>query len=229
MNDHAREHLGDDLELYVLGLLDRGSAARVEAHAAGCASCLGRLGEAEGVLATLAADLPARKPPAALADRLGRSAAGVRFSTPRAAPRRSDARVPALLAVAFVFALAFGLAFAALLRERSRTPALDPIAIATIVHGHFSHATMVVDPRAAPLAAKVLYARAGGWIAVLVDHPAPGLAVFATVAGREVHCGTVRGDGSVGSAFARLPGRAERVELRLDARTVASATLVYPK
>src|SRR5271170_3638182 len=69
------EHVGENAELYALGLLDTEERIALERHIAGCATCLGRVGAAEGTASSLAAPLPRLEPSGALRERLLASAA----------------------------------------------------------------------------------------------------------------------------------------------------------
>ena len=60
------EHLGENAELYPLGILDDDAAREVERHIALCSACAERVAQAEAVAASLAAALPLATPSPAL-------------------------------------------------------------------------------------------------------------------------------------------------------------------
>ena len=168
------EHLGEDAELYPLGILDDDAARNVERHVAFCSECAERVAQAQAVAASLAAALPLATPSPALERRLRESAR----------PQRS-AKLRASLfpfALAAAFALAFlGLGWQALvLHQRLKA---EDVALVTMVHSHFNHVSM--SPESAnPVAAKILYARDGSWIYIIADKPGGALhAIAHTAAG----------------------------------------------
>ena len=68
------EHLGEDAELYPLGILDDDAARKVERHIAFARECAERVAQAQAVAASLAAALPLATPSPALERRLRESA-----------------------------------------------------------------------------------------------------------------------------------------------------------
>jgi anti-sigma factor RsiW len=175
------EHLGEDAELYALGMLDSARRAEVERHIAGCDACLERVGGAEATALALAAPLPRIEPSPSLRSRLLASAVE---SAPRAGAARAGRLAVRLarervergrlslwgrLAAAAILLLALGLGFS-FYRNSQLSAALrdDDLAFVTVVHSHFEHVTLRPIGPAAP-AAKVLYAKDGSWIYVLVD------------------------------------------------------------
>ncbi len=130
------EHVGDDAELYPLGMLDDDAAREVERHIASCTLCAERVAQGQLVAASLASALPALEPSPALQRRLSQGAR----AQPRAAERVADWNVWGL-AVAAVFALAFlALGWKALALRGEL--AADDLALVTVVHSHFNHVSM---------------------------------------------------------------------------------------
>ena len=202
-------HVGEDAELYPLGLLDDAAAAAVEAHVAQCAPCAARVADARVVAASLAAALPEVPPSPSLR-------------------RRLLARRPPAIA-AWVAAAVIALALAATLWQnaglRSGVSQRDTV-LATIVHSHFNHTAMRVAARET-LAAKVLYARDGSWIYVVVDDPGGALDASGRSASASEPFGTLESDGATAWIFVRPRDRLHTVSLLRKGVEVARATLVY--
>lgn len=136
-------HVGENAELYALGLLNDIERAQVEAHVANCAECLRRLGQAEETVLDLERETPAVPLP------------------PNArAPQFVSRRNPPwwIGAVAAAAALIFGY----LLPHPQAAPVTAQLAM---LHSHFNHAQFQGN---GPLA-KVLYARDGSWYYVVVE------------------------------------------------------------
>jgi hypothetical protein len=210
-------HLGEDAELYPLGLLDEDAARNVEAHAEACPACAQRVAQARSVAASLAAALPPATPCAALERRLRESA--------RAQPRAARRATLFAVALAAAFALAFlGLGWQALvLRQRVSA---DDVALVTMVHGHFNHVSMTPES-AGPVAAKILYARDGSWIYVIADRPGGALHAIAQTAGGSVDLGVLSSVGETATLLAHPRERVRSVRLQRSGASVASARLVY--
>ena len=68
------DHLGEDAELYPLGILDDDEARNVERHVALCSECADRVAQAQSVAGSLAAALTLATPSPALERRLRESA-----------------------------------------------------------------------------------------------------------------------------------------------------------
>jgi len=210
-------HLGDEAELYALGLLDDAEREAVDAHVATCEGCARRVGDAEDVAATLAASIPASEPPA----RLGR-----RFSA-RAQSRTQtfDWRIAALSAAAAIL-----LAFSALSWQRTTSVqgrlATMQIATQAMLRSHFTHVPMTLEPGAAT-SAKVIYDPKGTWIYVVALDPADRFDVVARSASGERDLGALSPSGETSVLFAPQTERVESVELRRGASTVARGNLRY--
>jgi len=211
-------HVGDDAELYALGLLEHERRAEVAAHAASCDACLRRLGEAEETAAALAGALPRREPTPALAARFVRAR-----SVPPAAsrPRRLTA-----LAVAAAFALIIGASVYQAAVDRGRLRASD-LAVATLVNSHFLHVPMQTTPAGGSLSAKVLYARDGSWIYVLVDRASGTLDVATRSGGTTTARGSTEPGGETATLLVREAGKPDEVDLSRSGSIVARAKLVY--
>jgi len=210
-------HIGDDAELYALGLLEPAQRAGIDAHLASCDACLRLVGEAEESAAVLAAALPQARPSANLDARM----LGLRPRTQRTFTARLAA-----LAVAAALLLAFGLSWYQndVLRGKLRT---EELATVSLVHSHFLHVTMHAATSAGSLAAKVVYARDGAWLYILVDRPGGAVDVTATIAGKPWSAGRAINDGDTAALFVHPPGRPSSVQLTRDGRSVASAVLAY--
>ncbi len=211
------EHLGENAELYPLGILDDDAARDVERHIALCSACAERVAQAEAVAASLAAALPLATPSPALEQRLRESA------RPQPSAKLRTSLFPFALAAAV--ALAFlGLGWQTLaLRDRLRT---DDVALVTMVHSHFNHVSM--SPESAnPVAAKILYARDGSWVYIIADRPGGSLRVIAETATSTVDLGVLTSTGETASLLVHPRERIRSVVLQRAGTNVASAKLAY--
>ncbi len=214
------QHLGDEAELYPLGVLDDDAARDVERHIAGCTVCAERVTAAQDVATSLAASLPAAEPSSELGRRIGESA---RPRLQTVAPTRAwDLRG---LAIAAVFALAFLVAGWQALALRGRVAA-DDLALVTVVHSHFNHVS--TSPQSAnPVAAKILYARDGSWLYIIADRPGGTLRALGRTAAGTLDLGVLAGSDQAATLLVRPSTRITSVTLQRDGTAVASAKLVY--
>ena len=211
------EHLGEDAELYPLGILDDDAARKVEHHVALCSECAERVAQAQAVAASLAAALPQATPSPALERRLRES------TRPQPGARRRASVFPFALAAAF--ALAFlGLGWQQLILQQ-RLKAED-VALVTMVHSHFNHVSM--SPESAnPVTAKILYARDGTWIYIIADKPGGPLRVIAETATGTVDLGVLTSTGETASLLVHPHERIRSMILQRAGANVASAKLAY--
>ena len=231
MNDNiARAHVGENAELYALGLLEARERAAIDAHVAGCSTCMRRVGEAEETAAILAQSLPRYAVSPRLAERLARAANApeqVRAGRPVVVhlPRRVH---PAWFAGMAAVAAAIAITFSGYetFRERSSLQT-EEVALATVARSHFFHQTLANAAPSDSLTAKVLYARDGAWFYVIVDEPPPALHVMETVGGVERDLGPPLTDGRVETLFVPNAGHPSQIELRSGSTPVASARLTY--
>ena len=200
-------HIGEDAELFALGLLDDQERARVEAHAAACAACSERLGRAEAVVAELVTAYRA---------------------TPAVSRPLGERSPLARTAIASAVALALGVTLASLVQTRHLQARLsaDDAVLATLVTSHFNHAQFSANVRDAP-PAKLLNARGGEWLFVIVDRPADDLHVVARREGRSIDLGTLQPNGKTATLFVRDPGMLQRVELERRGAVIEAATPSY--
>ena len=211
------EHLGEDAELYPLGILDVDAARNVERHVALCSECAERVVRAQAVAGSLAAALPLATPSPALERRLRESA------RPRPSVKLSGGLFPFALAAAF--ALAFlGLGWQTLvLRERLQS---EDVALVTMVHSHFNHVSM--SPESAnPVAAKILYARDGSWIYIIADKPGGPLRAVAHTPAGVADLGVLSSTGETATLLVHPGGRIRSIVLQRAGTNVASAELAY--
>ncbi len=211
------EHLGENAELYPLGILDDDAARDVERHIALCSECAERVAQAQAVAASLAAALPLAAPSAALERRVRESAR----PQPNAKPRASLFSVALAAAVALAL---LGLGWQTLgLQERLKA---DDVALVTMVHSHFNHVSM--SPQSAnPVAAKILYARDGTWIYIIADKPGGALHAIARAADGVADLGELLNTGETATLLVHPPERIQSVVLQRAGTTVASAKLAY--
>ena len=212
------EHLGEDAELYPLGILDDDAARNVERHVAVCSECAERVAQAQAVAASLATALPQATPSPALERRLREAAR----------PQLGAARAPASIfrfALAAAVALAFlGLGWQQLILQQ-RLKAED-VALVTMVHSHFNHVSM--SPESAnPVAAKILYARDGSWIYIIADRPGGSLHAIAETATGTVDLGVLTSTGESASLLVHPHERIRSMILQRAGANVASAKLAY--
>ncbi len=212
------EHLGEDAELYPLGILDDDAAREVERHIALCSTCAERVAQAQTTAASLAAALPAATPSPALKRRLHES---IR-PHPRAAIRYENL---SRFAVAAVFTLALIGLGSQTLMLRGRL-ANEDLALVTMVHSHFNHVSMAPES-ANPVAAKILYARDGSWIYIIADKPGGPLDAIASTATGTTDVGILASAGETATLLFRPHERIRAVVLRRAGTNVASATLAY--
>jgi hypothetical protein len=209
-------HLGDEAELFPLGVLDGDASREVLRHIAGCDACAARVAAAQRVAGSLAAALPAPDPPARLERRI-RDAAGA-----LAVRRVWDPRIAAL-AAALVLALA-GAGWQTL--RINRATAAHELVLATIVHSHFRHVSMT-SQLPEPFGAKVLYAPDGSWIYVAADHPAGALHAVGRSAHGAIELGALQAEGASATLLVRPRERIDAIELRSGDATAAAANLAY--
>ena len=224
------EHLGENAELYALGVLEPEERASVEQHIADCAQCLREVGEAEAAVAALDdATIPQVQAPAALGRRLAASAAAVRPSKVIAfRPRWS---VPPQLAMAASLALFVGLGGGFALDRSvvaSHVPTRDEQAIATVAASHFLHASFTPVSPGAPTA-KVLYSRDGSWYYVIVDAAIPDCHVIAHSQSGALDAGLMQPGTETSTLFVHPASRPQTLELTRGGQVIATATLAQPK
>jgi anti-sigma factor RsiW len=212
------EHLGENAELYPLGILDDDAAREVERHIASCSECAERVARAEAVAASLAAALPLATPSPALERRLRES------TLPQLGVRKTRPNV-LRFAIAAAFVIAFlGLGLQTLLL-RQRLAAED-VALVTMVHSHFNHVSMSPES-ASPVAAKILYARDGSWVYIIADKPGGALHAIAHTERGVADLGAMLKAGETATLLVHPSERVRSIVLQRGGTTVASAKLVY--
>ncbi len=212
------EHLGENAELYPLGLLDDDAVHDVERHIALCFACAERVAQAQSVAAALAAALPQATPSPALERRLRESA--------RPQPGAAKARASIFpFGLAAAIALIFlGLGWQTLVLHQQLKA--DDVALVTMVHSHFNHVSMAPES-ANPVAAKILYARDGSWIYIIADKPGGSLHAIAETATGTIDLGVLPGTGETASLLLHPRERIRSVTLQRAGTDVASARLMY--
>ena len=222
------QHIGDDAELYALGVLDAAESAAVEQHISACAECAARVIDAQGVAASLASALPDVAPSASLDRRIRELASTGNVAASNVIPLRpaqSRPRSSSLwqYAVAALLALAFlGTGLQAF--HVHGQLADEDLAMATVVHSHFNHVSMSPISNS-PVAAKVLYARDGSWVYVIADRPGGELHVVSIGAGGRTDLGALHAIGQTASLLIRPSARIQSIVLQRDGVPVAAATL----
>jgi Putative zinc-finger len=213
------QHMGDNLELYALGVLDRDEARGVESHVATCPDCARLLGEAERTVASLdALSVPRLEAPPELAARI---AASSRVVTPLRARRPVNvARWGALAAGLLVAGVGFT-GTHEIVNDRA-TIASDDRAFSAIAVSHFLHTTLTKTVADAPTA-KVLWGKTPHWLYVIVDSPACDCNVVGITAAGERDLGTPAVRGNTATLFVPDAPDVARIELRRDGKTLSSA------
>jgi len=208
------DHIGESADLYALGHLDDRETARIERHARDCDLCAARLGEAEAAVLLLieSGGVPAARP-ASLDRRM-------RFARP---PSATAAWIGAV-AAAFAIGL---LPWSIVMTHRPPEAPSQQAAIDAMLAGHFAHAPLAGLRPGAP-SAKVIYAREGGWIYVLVAPGSAPLDVATVSGGTTTTARSLPASAQTRSAFVRTAGRADAVVLLDQGTPVARARLVYP-
>jgi len=221
------QHLGEFAELYALGMLEPEERARVEAHVADCAACARELGAAESTVTALVDEFVEQvEPPSRLGERI---AASARAQAPSRLPRRWAWPTSSLLAVAASLVVAIGAGSTALVEHASdvRQAARDSAVLATLAQAHFLHTSLTARDPAAPVS-KVIYARNGAWMYVVVDSATCRCHVVARFASGEQDLGDPDARGTTSTLFARTPSRPTSVAL-VDAsgHVISDARLAY--
>lgn len=133
------QHIGENAELYALGLLGPAERESIDEHVITCDECAKRLGRAErGVAGLLTASV-----------------------------RHKTWRLPSWpLAVAAAFAMTSGIVLNQNFALRGALAA-DGRSYDALVHSHFMHVPFVSSDAGAPVAAKVIYERNGRWFQIV--------------------------------------------------------------
>jgi anti-sigma factor RsiW len=219
------EHLGEYAELYALGVLEPDERLSVERHLAECVRCTREVGQAEATVAALDdATIPQVEPPAGLARRL--AAAPTALGPPTAA-LKPRATFPMQLAVAASIALVVGLGGGILVDrglDGARPQVRDEEALRTIAASHFLHASFQPALSGAPTA-KVLYARDGSWLYVVVDASVGDYRVVARSHDHAVDLGALRPGAATSTLFVRNAPSPQTVELVRGGQVIETATL----
>jgi hypothetical protein len=205
MNDPVTsDHLGDDAELYALGIIPE-RRAEIEAHLRVCETCLERVRAAEEVAALLATALPPVPPGAVV-------------------PVRSRAARPWLpLAAAAAVVLAIG-GIGAVREQAAQTQlARTDTALVAMASAHFLHVTLAGKPG---VIAKAIYARDGAWCYVVADGVPAGAHVLVTTGGVRHDLGVLEG-ARPATLFVRGTGRLDEVSIVAGDTVEASGTPRY--
>lgn len=208
-------HIHEDAELYALGALDELEQARVERHAGVCDACAKRLGEAEATVLQLIEG-------GEMTDRAPKLDHHVRSVPPNT---HAPAWVAAIAAAFLIGLLPWVITS---LRQRAAVESVhqQQLAMRAMLAGHFVDTPFVSRRPGAP-AAKVVYAREGGWLYIIVAPGSSLLDVVVVARGRAAKVASLPASTAVRSAFVNQPTRVEMVELRDRGVPVAIAQIVY--
>lgn len=216
MSESFGPHVADLAESYALGALSPAESAQVLEHARECPECGDRVRAAEEAVTAMIEASDLREPPAVLR----RWIAGSTASSPASLPRVWSGLAAALLLLWIVPAGWF------YLRDRRAAAALgeQSAAIHALVGSHFLHAEFVAGAPGAP-AAKLIYARNGEWIYVVVDAPADDLQI-GTASGNTIRILGRPTDVNGSSEFyARTRERMNGVLILRGGRVIARASM----
>lgn len=205
------QHLGDDAELYALGLTGTDRVDEIEAHLAQCAECRARVVAAESVAAALSSALPAMS-----------AATPVASSTLVRASSRRGWLAPLAAAAALVFAATTAIEGSAANTASAQIAATNT-ALLAIASSHFGHTTLSADTG---VIAKAIYARDGAWCYIVADQAPPGSHVVA-YRGGVTHDLGVLANGAPATLFVRGAGKVDRVEIVAGDQIVAHGVPVY--
>jgi hypothetical protein len=212
------QHMGESIELYALGALDRDEARGVEAHAEECAECSALLGAAERTIASLdALTVPMLEAPPELGQRI---AASARVVVPLRPRRPNVARWSALAAGLLVAAV--GVTGTREIANDRSTIAADDQAFASIAVSHFTHTTFTKSVPQAPTA-KVLWGKSPHWLYVIVDSTACNCDVVALTPAGERDLGTPAARGNTATLFVPDEPSVNQVELRSGSVVLSTA------
>ena len=208
MND---ANVGENAAMYAMGALDAREREAYDRHADVCDACALALADASQTIDAMERRAGIVPAPRTLL-------AGQRRARLRPFAAGFIAAAAAIAAI-FLFARFFAL---------SGAVHGNDLALAALVHSHFDHSPFVAQRPGAP-PAKVMYARDGSWVFVVVDRPSVPLEVDGIVAnGAALSIARLpRSDVAV-SAFSRPAQRFVRVELReANGAVVSRAELAY--
>jgi len=194
-------HLDDDAELYVLGIIAPERAAEIEAHVASCETCRERVIAAEAAAAALAGALPPAPSEAATTERLRTTVGG---SASRQRSWFAGAAAAAAVVLAATAAYEGSAAHAASSRLASTNTALLAMAAS-----HFEHVSLTTPPG---MVAKAIYARDGAWYYVVVSGAPPGGHVRVESGGTFRDVGALV-PGTPATLFVRGVGRVAEIDI----------------
>ncbi|MEO6913798.1 MAG: anti-sigma factor [Candidatus Baltobacteraceae bacterium] len=212
-------HIDESAELYALGMLDEREAAQVRRHIATCDSCRDLVVHAEDVVSRIGEEAPQLEPSTSLRARILQSARGTAPSKPSPHWRWFTSGI--------LTGAAAGIVAAALVLLPGRTniqnsATQNDLAFSTIVQSHFSHVPFQALQQNAPQG-KVLYAKHGEWLYVVVHSPQPGTRVGFEGASGGSNLRDLVVFGANGTLFIRAPGAFKAIILVLRGETLARA------
>ncbi|MBV8688856.1 MAG: zf-HC2 domain-containing protein [Candidatus Eremiobacteraeota bacterium] len=196
-------HIDELAELYALGSLDEEEVRRVNDHVATCEACRKRVTDAEQVVTAMALDQS-------------------KSEMPRR-PARKPLTVQLWPALGFAAGLILPLLFLLPIVLHERQSAQEThLAFASLVNSHFSHVAFTRRTADAPNA-KLLYARTGSWLYVVVLQPNSDLDVLLRGQHSVRHVGTIHGNRADAEVFVQNPGPVDQVLLVRSGAIVADA------
>ncbi len=214
-------HIGEDAELYALGMLSDFETAQIRQHIGACSACRTSVSRAADVIAALAAETPQLEPGIALRARLLKDAG---LGTPKG--RKTSWKWFA--AGAFAGIAAAALVFLPMRASQDRIAAQNDLAFSTLVGSHFNHVQFAPATADAPRG-KVLYGRHGEWVYVIVHAPRSGTEVALVRATGRTMLGSLLASGSNDTIFKANPGRFISIELVANGKVIAQAVPVFAR
>jgi hypothetical protein len=223
------EHIGELAELYALGALEPAEAAQVDAHAAGCASCLRRLGEAEdSVTAMMRLDAQSQ-PSNALRARM-RRAVDPHDALRVARPARTRPLWLSLAAAVVIALLPAGYLLRQNMAQREALRAAastNSAIVAQLARGPLNMVNFT-NAEGVPVDARVMYNRTGSWYLVVVKHPLHAMDVaYVHPDGSMEKIGQTSMQGDMGVAVMPIPHKMDKLALLDGHAVVAEALLLY--
>lgn len=216
MTDFTSPHMADLAGAYAAGALTQDEAAMFESHVMTCEPCRDRLREAEEAILLLIEAGEMHEAPPQLRARI--------IAKMPPVPRTASASGWLAIAAAFIIGLIpAAWLYGDVMRARS-ADAVHNVAIASLVHSHFVHAQFQPLVPDAPKA-KVLFARDGSWLYVVIAAPAADLQV-GTVANAQTRVlGAPAGINGASEFYTRTPVRIDNLVLLRNGRIIARVAL----
>ncbi|HEV2643877.1 MAG TPA: hypothetical protein VGT98_14270 [Candidatus Elarobacter sp.] len=216
------DHIGENAELYALGVLSEHERRRTDDHVRQCIPCTELLGNAERIVADIEGAMPQRDPPRRLEERILRSARAVEI---RRQKRPVQFR-PALAALVLLGILSSLLGFRSL-QVDGQLRKTEAIVVA-LSSGEFGQLYLRAGGTTGPIA-KAICEKDGKWIYLVVAKTSPDLALYGERNGHREMLGRPVNEGESATLFVDRPGKFSALALVANGRGVAEAKTHYPQ